>query len=72
MYKLPFDSKVSIKVYDLLGRAVATLVNEDKKAGIYTVPFNVAGMNKRTLYYRIIAVSKEQRFEQTNKMIQLR
>ena len=72
MYKLPFDSKVSIIVYDLLGRAVATLVNEDKRAGIYTVPFNVAGMKNGTLYYRIIAVSKEQRFEQTNKMIQLR
>src|SRR4051794_17810544 len=32
-YALPVDSKVTIKVYDVLGRSVTTLVDEYKKAG---------------------------------------
>lgn len=70
-YELPFDSKVSIKVYDLIGRVLATLVNGDKKAGTYTIDFNAGNLSKGSLYYRIIATSKDQQFEQTNKMIQV-
>jgi beta-xylosidase len=36
-YRLPSASNVSLKVYDLLGREVATLVNEHQEAGDYTV-----------------------------------
>ncbi|MEP7141573.1 MAG: choice-of-anchor tandem repeat GloVer-containing protein [Ferruginibacter sp.] len=71
-YELPLDSKVSIKVYDVLGRTVATLVNEYKKAGVYTVDFNGGNVSSGSLYYRIIATSKGRQFDQTNKMIQLR
>ena len=70
-YELPFDSKLSIKVYDLMGRVLATLVNGDKKAGTYTIDFNAGNLSKGSLYYKIIATSKDQQFEQTNKMIQL-
>ena len=70
-YELPVDSKVSIKVYDLMGRVVAVLVEGDKKAGIYTADFNAGHISRGTLYYRIIATSKNKRFEQTNKMTQL-
>jgi uncharacterized repeat protein (TIGR03803 family) len=70
-YELPFDSKVSIKVYDLMGREVATLVDANKKAGAYTVDFKAGNLNKGFLYYRIIATSKGNQFEQTNKMIQI-
>src|SRR5688572_7827982 len=70
-YELLFDSKVSIKVYDLMGRVVATLVDEDKKAGTHTVDFKAGHMSKGSLYYRIIAKSKDKQFKQTNKMIQL-
>ncbi len=71
-YELPFDSKVSIKVYDLMGRIVATLIDENKKAGSYTVDFKSGYLNTRFLYYRIIAKSKDWHFVQTNKMIQLK
>ena len=71
-YELPFDSKVSIKVYDVMGRMVATLVDANKKAGAYTVNFKAGNLSKGSLYYRIIATSKEKQFEQTNKMIQMR
>ncbi len=70
-YELPFDSKVSIKVYDLLGRVEAVLVDGDKKAGTYTVDFKAGHLSKGSLYYRIIATSKDKQFKQTNKMIQL-
>ncbi len=70
-YELPFDSKVSVKVYDVMGKLVATLVDEDKKAGSYTVDFNAGHISRGSLYYRIIATSKDKQFKQTNKMIQL-
>jgi hypothetical protein len=38
-YQLPVSSKVTIKVYDILGNEVATLVNEEKPAGVYNVEF---------------------------------
>jgi hypothetical protein len=56
-YKLPFDSKVSIKVYDLMGRVVATLVDGYKKAGTYTVDFK-GDHFMGSLYYKMIAKSK--------------
>ncbi|MBK8549773.1 MAG: T9SS type A sorting domain-containing protein [Ignavibacteria bacterium] len=34
-YDLPFDNFVSIKIYDILGKEVVTLVNEMKNAGRY-------------------------------------
>lgn len=70
-YELPFDSKVSIKVYDILGRPVAVLVNEDKKAGVYTINFKAANSNKNLLFLRIIATSNDQQFEQTNRLVQV-
>ncbi|MEP7111369.1 MAG: choice-of-anchor tandem repeat GloVer-containing protein [Ferruginibacter sp.] len=71
-YELPVDSKVSLKVYDLMGRTVATLVNEDKKAGSYSVKFDAGRLSRGSLFYRIIATSKDQQFEQTNKMMQIK
>lgn len=70
-YKLPFDSKVSIKVYEVTGNVVATLVNESKPAGIYRIKFRAVGSGKHNLYYKIVARSKDRQFTQTNKMIQL-
>ena len=57
-----------LKVYDLLGREVATLVNEWKPAGTYSVTFDVAGLSSGTYFYRLTAGS----FVSTRKMIVLR
>ncbi|OGU67995.1 MAG: hypothetical protein A2499_13790 [Stygiobacter sp. RIFOXYC12_FULL_38_8] len=43
-YQLPKDGIVTIKVYDIIGREVATLVNEQKSAGYYKVDFNAGKM----------------------------
>ncbi|MFA7418243.1 MAG: T9SS type A sorting domain-containing protein [Melioribacteraceae bacterium] len=41
-YQLPKDEMVTIKVYDVLGKEVATLVNEQKSAGYYKVDFDAS------------------------------
>jgi len=45
-YQLPEISFVVIKVFDILGREVATLVNEEKPAGSYEVVFNAAQVSR--------------------------
>ncbi|MBL8008938.1 MAG: T9SS type A sorting domain-containing protein, partial [Ignavibacteria bacterium] len=41
-FDLPKDGQVSIKLFDITGRQVATIVNEVKTAGYYTVQFNAS------------------------------
>jgi hypothetical protein len=44
-YQLPVNSYISLKVYDALGREVATLVNEEKEAGTYSVTFSAESVS---------------------------
>ncbi|MEO0092363.1 MAG: T9SS type A sorting domain-containing protein, partial [candidate division WOR-3 bacterium] len=39
-YSLPIESKVSLQLYDISGRLIKTLVNEEKKPGNYSLTFN--------------------------------
>jgi photosystem II stability/assembly factor-like uncharacterized protein len=59
---------VTLKVYDLLGRDVATLVNEEKSAGSYTVEFNAAKLVSGIYFYKLVA----DEFSCTEKMVLLR
>jgi len=54
-FGVPKNSFVSIKVYDLLGREVATLLNEQKQAGTYMVDFNAASLSSGVYFYRMQA-----------------
>ncbi len=45
-YQLPKDGMVTIKVYDIIGKEVATLVNEQKSAGYYKVQFNARHLER--------------------------
>jgi hypothetical protein len=45
----------SVKVYDVLGREVATLVNEVKEPGTYTVQFSGSGLASGVYFYRLTA-----------------
>jgi hypothetical protein len=67
-FQLPFDAKVSIKVYDILGREVATLIDEVKPADYYTVVFDGTNIASGTYFYRIIAEGNGQKFTKTMKM----
>lgn len=78
-YELPVSAKVTIKVYNILGQEVTTLVDADQTSGFQKVVWN--GLNKYNqqvasgvYIYRMIAVSKDgkQSFTQTKKMMMLK
>ena len=56
---------VSLKVYDILGKEVAALVNEKKTAGSYEIEFNASELSSGIYFYKIQAGS----FTETKKMI---
>jgi hypothetical protein len=49
------NSEVSLRVYDLLGREVATLVNAPQSAGFYAVTFDASGLSSGIYLYRLQA-----------------
>ncbi|HSW55129.1 MAG TPA: T9SS type A sorting domain-containing protein [Ignavibacteriaceae bacterium] len=56
-YKIPQRSFVSMKVYDVLGNLVTTIVNEEKSAGSYEVEFNGTGLTSGIYLYQLHAGS---------------
>lgn len=54
-YRIPVASDVTLKVYDMLGREMATLVNERQSAGQYSVAFNAQNLSSGTYFYRLVA-----------------
>ncbi len=54
-YKLTVNSKIVLKVYDLLGREVATLINEMQSAGEHTVEWNAEDFPSGVYFYRLQA-----------------
>ncbi len=59
---------VSLKVFDVLGREVATIVNEQQQPGNYEVVFNASQLSSGTYFYRLTAGN----FSKTMKMILLK
>jgi hypothetical protein len=64
-FSIPEQGLVTIKVYNLLGEAVATLLNDQLKSGIYEVDFNASGLSSGIYFYTIKANS----YTATRKMI---
>jgi hypothetical protein len=65
-------SLVVLKVYDVLGNEVTTLVNEEKPAGVYEVEFSSVGLASGIYFYRIAIQSDKLQsgsFVETKKMI---
>ena len=52
-YGIPVDSQLTIEVYNVLGKKVATLVNGYQKAGYYTVEFNAFNVSSGIYLYKI-------------------
>ncbi|MBK7104012.1 MAG: T9SS type A sorting domain-containing protein [Ignavibacteriae bacterium] len=71
-YSIPDNSnlqqKVVLKIYNVLGQVVKTLVNENKLSGIYEIEFNGSDLMSGIYFYKINFGS----FEQTKKMILLK
>ncbi|MDD8017218.1 MAG: family 16 glycosylhydrolase [Bacteroidota bacterium] len=67
-YQLPIANKVTLKVYDVLGKEVASLVNGVKEAGYYSVTFNAAKLPSGIYFARLQQGDKMQ----TKKMMLLK
>jgi phosphatidylserine/phosphatidylglycerophosphate/cardiolipin synthase-like enzyme len=67
-FRVPRTEFVSVKLYDMLGRQVAILVNEEKAPGSYTVTLHATNLASGVYYYRMTAGS----FVETKKMLLVR
>lgn len=52
-FDIPQSGLVTLKVYDMLGKEVATVLNEMKDAGYYTVNFDASGLSSGVYFYRL-------------------
>ena len=68
-FQMPFDGKVSIKVYDIAGREVAVLIDGLKPADFYSVEFDGSNLASGVYFYRIIADGEGKSFTKTLKMV---
>ncbi len=67
-YSIPAEGFVSLDVYNSIGQKVASLVNESKTAGTYTVNFDASDLTSGIYFYKISSGS----FTETKKMILLK
>jgi type 1 fimbria pilin len=71
-YQLPVIGNVSLKVYDILGSEVATLVNEEQQPGYYEVQFNGNSLASGLYIYRLSANSGAGNYISTKKMMMIK
>lgn len=74
-FTLPENMFVTLKVYDIAGREVASLINEALSSGKQTVQFNAAGLSSGIYFYKIVATNPNSysgNFSKTMKMMLLK
>ncbi len=59
-YDLPEESWVTLRVYDVLGREIATLLDQHMPAGRHSVPFDGAGLSSGVYQYRLEYTSRHE------------
>ena len=67
-FEVPVSGFVSLKVYNVLGREIATIVNEQKNPGAYSVQWNASAQPSGVYYYRMLTGS----FSETKKLVLVR
>ena len=67
-FEVPVDSKVDIKIYDITGREIKTLLNENKQAGYYTVELNAGNLASGNYFYRVTCDQGQEKYVETKKM----
>ncbi len=67
-YEIPRETNVSIKIYNVLGKEITTLLNKNQKAGKYEIEWNAADFGSGVYFYTI----KSDDFILTKKMILVR
>jgi hypothetical protein len=68
-FEIPLTGKVSLKVYDILGKEVLNIIDEQKEAGYYTAEFDGSSLASGVYFYRLLAEGNGQSFSKTLKMI---
>jgi len=73
-YQLAAGSKVTLKVYNILGKEIANLVNEEKPPGEHKVVFDASGLSSGVYFYTLYAANSENGtdFLQTKKFTLLK
>jgi len=64
-FQIPNFEFVSLKIYDLLGREVAVLANEEKQPGVYELHFDASNLSSGIYYYKLVSGN----FIETKKMV---
>jgi len=64
-YQVPSFSHITLKIYDILGNEIATLVNEEKPFGIYEITFIAGNLPSGTYFYQL----RTKDFLETKKMV---
>jgi hypothetical protein len=54
-WQLPVQSYITLKVYDVLGREIVTLVNEEKSSGIHKIEYDASNLSGGIYFYRLEA-----------------
>jgi hypothetical protein len=62
---VPQNGLVVLKVFDVLGREVSTIINKDFKAGSYTVDYNASVLPSGVYFYKLTSGD----FTETKKMV---
>jgi len=56
-YNLPLDCSVKMSVYDVAGRLVKNVINENQKAGYHDYNFNAGNLSSGIYFYSVVAIS---------------
>ena len=67
-FTVPQNNQVALKIFDVMGKEVATLINEEKSEGNYEIEFNATNLPSGIYFYQLRAGS----FNQTKKMLLLK
>ena len=67
-YAIPVETHVTLKIYNLLGQEMATLVDDTRSAGRHTVSWNATGNASGVYFYRL----ETKDFSATKKMVYMK
>jgi len=72
-FSLASDALVSLKVFDVLGQEIVSLINQDLTAGVHTHNFDAAGINSGIYFYKLEVISNNgSNFSDIKKMTLLK
>lgn len=68
-FELPQNGFVTLKVFNMLGEVVATLVNQDMSIGIYKADFDAANLSTGVYFYKMTVTNSNGSFTDVKKMM---